>query len=351
MKKVILTGDRPTGPLHIGHYVGSLKNRLSLQQSHECLFILADLHTLTTKPKKIDILNLRSATYEVTLDWLSCGIDPEQSIIFLQSAIQSLYPMQLLLSMLVNVNRLSGLPSIKEMAKNAHLDEHNVPLGLLGYPVLQAADILGSKAEVVPVGKDNEAHIELTRLIAKRFNQMYGEVFPLPHALLSDVPSLMGIDGKGKMSKSANNAIFLSDDQKTVDKKVRSMFTDPQRIHAHIPGKIEGNPLFQYHDVFNTNTSEVEDFKKRYRSGTIGDLEIKESLVEKINAFLQPIREKRVLLSQEKGYIERIIYEGTEKANVIFDQTYREMLSAMGLGGSWKKITRLAKEFKTKHRV
>ncbi len=250
-KKRILTGDRPTGRLHLGHYVGSLKNRVALQDTYDCYFIIADLHTLTTKPDKESILSLRDNIRDMVLDYLACGIDPKKTTIYLQSACPAVYEMNLIFEMLISVNRLMGLPSIKEMAKNAHLDTENVPLGLIGYPVLQTADILMPRAHLVPVGKDNEAHIELSRDIARRFNQYYGEVFPLPEVLLSQTPTLIGTDSKGKMSKSAGNAILLSDDEKAVEKKVRGMYTDPNRVRADTPGTVEGNPVFIYHDIFN----------------------------------------------------------------------------------------------------
>jgi len=345
-KKRILTGDRPTGKLHLGHYVGSLKNRLALQNSYDCYFIIADLHTLTTKPQKEDILKLRGNIHEMVLDFLAIGIDPAKSPIYLQSSIEAIYAMDLIFGMLVSLNRLTGLPSLKEMAKNAHMDPDSVPLGLISYPVLQTADILMPKAHLVPVGKDNEAHIELARDLARRFNQYYGEIFPLPEVLLSDVPTLVGTDGQGKMSKSAGNCIYLSDDAKTVEKKVRGMYTDPNRIRADIPGTVEGNPVFIYHDVFNTNKSEVEEFKRRYREGAIGDVEIKDSLASAINTFLEPIRQRRAQFEQDKGLIEEIIYDGSEIVNEIADQTLKEMKSAMGLSGTWNKISRMARERK-----
>lgn len=343
-KKRILTGDRPTGPLHLGHYVGSLKNRIALQEAYECYFIIADLHTLTTKPQKEEILKIRDNIRAMVLDHLACGIDYKKVTFYLQSATPAVYEMNLIFEMLISLNRLTGLPSIKEMAKNAHLDPENVPLGLIGYPVLQTADILMARAHCVPVGKDNEAHIELARDIARRFNQYYGDVFPLPEVLLSDVPNLVGTDGKGKMSKSANNAIFLSDDAQTVEKKVKGMYTDPNRVHAHMPGTVEGNPVFIYHDIFNPNRQEVEDLKARYREGTVGDVEVKQKLTIALNQFLDPIRERRRAFDAEKGLVEEIIYEGTQKMNVVSQATLKEMRSAMGLGGAWNKISRLARD-------
>ena len=341
-KKRMLTGDRPSGKLHLGHWVGSLANRVKLQNTYECYFIIADLHTLTTNPDKESILKIRDSVHEMVLDYLACGIDPALSTIYLQSACPAVYEMNLLFEMLITINRLSGLPSLKEMARNAHLDSDSIPFGLLGYPVLQSADILMSKADIVPVGKDNEAHVELTRDIARKFNLLYGDFFPMPEVLLSEFPTVAGTDGKGKMSKSAANAIYLSDDAKEVEKKVRGMYTDPNRIHANVPGTIEGNPVFQYHDIFNPNRSQVEDFKRRYREGTIGDLEIKEALSSALNRFLDPIREKRA--SIEKGSVERIIYEGTLKMIELSNQTLKEMKSLMGLSGTWNKISRKARD-------
>jgi tryptophanyl-tRNA synthetase len=345
-KKRILTGDRPTGLLHLGHYIGSLKNRVELQETYDCFFIIADLHTLTTKPKKENILELREFSRMMVLDHLAIGIDPSKTTFYLQSAIPAVYEMNLIFQMLVPINRLSGLPSIKEMAKNAHLDSEHIPLGLLGYPVLQTADILMPKAHCVPVGKDNEAHIELARDIARRFNQYYGEIFPLPEVLLSKTPTLIGTDGKGKMSKSAGNAIFLSDDEKTVNKKVRGMFTDPNRIHADQPGTVEGNPVFILHEIFNTNKEEVEDLRNRYREGKVGDVEVKDKLAIAINQFLEPIRTRRKQFEMEAGLIESIIYEGTEKMKQIAGETIKEMRSVMGLSGAWNKISRIAREKK-----
>lgn len=347
-KKRILTGDRPTGCLHLGHYVGSIKNRVALQDKYECFFIIADLHVLTTKPNKEDILSIRENTKEMVLDYLACGVDPRKSTIFLQSAVPAVYEMNLIFEMLISLNRLTGLPSLKDMARNAHMDAESIPFGLIGYPVLQTADILMPKAHLVPVGKDNEAHIELSRDIARRFNQFYGEVFPLPEVLLSEVPTLIGTDGKGKMSKSANNAIYLSDDAKTVEKKIRAMYTDPNRLHAHIPGNVEGNPVFTYHDVFNPNPDEVADLKKRYREGTVGDVEVKGKLITAVNAFLQPIRQLREEFAADQGLVEQVIYEGTQKMIEISSVTLKDMRSAMGLGGAWNKISRIARDRREK---
>lgn len=345
-KKRLISGDRPTGKLHLGHYVGSLKSRVELQDKYECYFFVADLHVLTTKPSKESILAARENIHEMLLDYLACGIDPKKVTFYLQSAIPEVYELNLICEMLVSINRLTGLPSLKEMARNAHMDPESVPFGLIGYPVLQTADILLPKAHVVPVGKDNEAHIELARDIARRFNQYYGEIFPMPEVLLSEVPSLIGTDGKGKMSKSANNAIYLSDNAATVEKLVNSMYTDPQRIHANTPGTVEGNPVFILHQVFNDDKVEVEELTTRYRQGKVGDVEVKKQLAAAINRFLEPLRLRRKEFEKEKGLIEEILYEGTEKMREIAAKTLKEVRSLMGYGGTWNKISRVARDRK-----
>lgn len=343
-EKILLTGDRPTGRLHLGHWVGSIQNRVKLQDLYQCYYLIADLHTLTTKPGKDDILAMREHILQSVIDNLSCGLDPDKVTIYLQSAVPEVTEIQLLFSMLVSINRLTGLPSIKEMAKNAHLAEESIPFGLIGYPVLQAADVLLAKANIVPVGKDNLAHIELARDIVRRFNLYYGETLPEPQALLSDCPTLVGTDNKGKMSKSAGNCILLSDDQKMVEKRVKSMYTDPNRVRADTPGTVEGNPVFSYHDIFNPDKKEVEDLKQRYREGTVGDVEVKAKLSSAINHFLDPIREKRAYYEGEKGLIEQIIVQGTEKMRDVASDTLREIKAAMGLKGCWEKLRRQAKK-------
>ena len=343
-KKRLLTGDRPTGKLHLGHWVGSLQNRVQLQDRFDCYLIIADLHTLTTKPQKESILETREHIRDMVLDYLACGIDPSKACIYLQSACPAVYQMNLIFEMMVSLNRVRSIPSVKEMARNAHIDPDSLPFGLVGYPILQTADILMAKAHLVPVGKDNEAHIECARDIAKRFNQYYGEVLPLPEYYPSSTPSLIGTDGKNKMSKSLSNAIFLSDEEAVVRKKVKGMYTDPNRVHADVPGTVEGNPVFIYHDLFNPERQEVEELKRRYRAGSVTDVEVKDKLAHALNAFLEPIRCKRKEYGQDKGLVEQIIYEGTQTMIEISNATVKEMLSAMGLSGTWNKISRLARE-------
>jgi len=291
-KPILLTGDRPTGRLHLGHYVGSLRNRVRLQHQYDSFFIIADLHTMTTKPEPQYIKEIPTFIREIVLDYLAVGIDPNVSTIFVQSAIPETYEMNLLFEMLVTVPRLERMPTLKDMARDANID--SMPFGLLGYPVLQAVDILLPRANVVPVGRDNQSHVELAREMARRFNNLYGkEIFPEPESIIGDGALLVGTDGQNKMSKSLNNAIYLSDDAKTVEEKVKGMYTDPKRLRVTDPGTVEGNPVFIYHDAFNPSYAEVDDLKERYRKGQVGDVEVKEKLAKAINAFLEPIREKR----------------------------------------------------------
>lgn len=345
-RKRILTGDRPTGKLHLGHYVGSLKNRVALQDKYECFFIIADLHMLTTKPSKEDIYNIADNARELVLDYLACGIDPSKSTVYLQSAVHEVYEMDLIFEMLVTVPRLNRVPSIKDMARSANLTE--IPFGLLGYPVLQAADILMPRAHLVPVGKDNESHVELTREIARKFNSLYEEVFPIPDAMIGDVPTLVGTDGNAKMSKSLGNTIMLSDDRKSVIKKVNGMYTDPKRVRADIPGTVEGNPVFIYHDIFNNNQAEVEDLKERYKTGKVGDVEVKQKLAASINEFLDPIRDRRQKYEEQKGLVDEVLYDGTMKMRQEAAITLKMMKKSMGLSGVWNKISRKAEDVKKK---
>ncbi len=329
----ILTGDRPTGKLHLGHYVGTLENRVSLQDQYDCYFIIADLHVLTTRIRHLGEVaaNIRDAV----LDYLAVGIDPERATIYLQSRIPEVMELALIFSMLVSKDRLERMPTLKDLVRSADPvtdSSSGITVGMLSYPVLQAADILMVRADLVPVGKDQVSHVELTRDIASRFNTMFGAtVFPEPEALVGRVPTLVGTDGQAKMSKSLDNAIFLSDDTETVARKVRSMYTDPNRKRATDPGTVEGNPVFQYHDAFNRDTAEVEDLKDRYRRGAVGDVEVKQKLAAAIEAFLEPIRERRARYASRPGLVDEIIVEGTRKARAEAIATLELARQAMGL--------------------
>ncbi len=330
-RKRILTGDRPTGKLHLGHYVGSLRNRLRFQNDYDCFFIVADLHTLTTRPRAKQVAQVARNVRDIVLDYLAAGIDPDSSTIFVQSAVPETYELNLIFEMLVSVPRLERVPTLKEMARDANLDV--MPFGLLGYPVLQASDILLPRANLVPVGKDNEAHVEVTREIARRFNRLYGEVFPLPELLLGEVPALVGTDGQAKMSKSRGNAIYLSDDEETVNRKVMAMYTDPLRVRADVPGRVDGNPVFIYHDAFNPDRREVDELKDQYRRGMVGDVEVKQKLAVAVNNFLDPLRERRAQYECQPGVVEDILISGTRRARGIARETMGMVYEAMGLYG------------------
>ncbi len=331
-KPRLLTGDRPTGRLHLGHYVGSLANRVQLQHSYESFFIIADLHTLTTRPEAQSIRDIPLYIREIVLDYLAVGIDPQVSTIFIQSAIQETYQLNLILEMLVSVSRLERLPTLKDMARDAHLD--SMPFGLLGYPVLQAVDILLPRARVVPVGKDNQAHVELARELARRFNNLYGETFPEPEALIGDVPTLIGTDGQHKMSKSLGNAIYLSDDAATVETKIMGMYTDPTRLRASDPGTVIGNPVFEYHDAFNPDKTEVDDLKERYRAGKVGDVEVKKRLTKAINIFLDPFRERRVYYNAHPKIAQDVLTQGIRRMQFEAHETMEIVRAMTGLSYS-----------------
>jgi tryptophanyl-tRNA synthetase len=325
----ILTGDRPTGRLHLGHWVGTLQNRVRLQHEYETFLILADLHTLTTRPQRSAIAEIPDCIRETVLDYLAAGIDPDRCTIFVQSAVPQTAELHLILSMLVSLPRLERLPSIKEMASAAELDA--IPYGLAGYPVLQAADILLPRADLVPVGRDNLPHVEVTREIARRFNHLYGDVFVEPDALIGDHPVLPGIYGGAKMSKSLDNAIFLSDPPDEVERRVMRMYTDPARVRADIPGKVEGNPVFLYHDLFNADREEVEDLKARYQEGRVGDVEVKRKLANGLNEFLAPHRERRAAFEAQPGLVEEILGQGNARLREIGSETLERVRAAMGL--------------------
>ena len=327
MKKRILTGDRPTGSLHLGHYVGTLANRVRLQEEYECYFIIADLHMLTTHFDRIS--NIGEQVRGLVHDYLSVGIDPEKSTIYLQSLVPEVAELMLIFSMLVTVPRLQRVPTLKDQMQAANLEA--ATLGLLSYPVLQAADIMMVRAHLVPVGKDQASHLEVTREIAVRFNTLYGDVFPIPETLIGEVPTLVGTDGQAKMSKSLNNAIYLSDDEETVNKKVMRMYTDPTRLRATDPGHVEGNPVFQYHEAFNKDQAEVDELKERYVKGQVGDVEVKKKLAAALNRFLTPIRDRRKQIESHPERIDDILRDGSAKAQKEARETLRLAREAMKL--------------------
>jgi len=325
ISKRILTGHRPTGPRHIGHLVGTLKTWVELQADHDCFFLIADLHVLTTDYQHP--ANIRSNILEVLADWLAAGIDPQRSTIVLQSAVPEHSRLALLFAMLVSESRLERVPTYKDQIQQLNLQPS---LGLLTYPVLQAADILVYKASLVPVGEDQLPHIELTREVARRFNQLYGEVFPEPEALLSSMPRLPGTDNR-TMHASYGNTILLRDTPAETTRKVMSMYTDPTRIHANDPGHVEGNPVFVYLDQFDPQTEQVEDLKSRYRAGKVGDVEVKQRLARVLNDHLAPLRERRAKFASQPELLMDILQKGSRHAREIARQTLAEVQEAMGL--------------------
>ena len=327
-RKRILTGDRPTAEgFHLGNYVGSLANRVKLQHEYDTFILQADLHLLTTRTSNLEEIqrNIRG----MALDYLAVGLDPEKCTFYVQSLVPEVLELLWLFMALVSVPRAQRIPTLKEQVRDLKLE--SASMALLAYPVLQAADILMVKGDCVPVGKDQLSHIELTREIARRFNDSFGLVFPIPEGLIGDVPTLPGIDGGAKMGKSLGNAIFLTDDAETVTGKVMRMYTDPTRIHATDPGHLRGNPVFTYHDVFNPDREEVEDLKRRYRRGKVGDVEVKQRLARALNAFLDPIRERRARYKARKGFVEEMLLQGTSRARAECQRTLEEAREAMGL--------------------
>jgi tryptophanyl-tRNA synthetase len=323
----LLTGDRPTGRLHLGHYVGSLENRLRLQEEYECFFLVADYHVLTTGADRTR--EIGGHIQDLLLDYLGIGIDPERSTIYVQSLVPEVAVLHLIFSMITTVPRLQRVPTLKEVMRDLKLETATV--GLLTYPVLQAADILMVRADVVPVGKDQSSHLEVTREIARRFNELYGPVFPEPETITGKVGTLVGTDGQVKMSKSIGNTIDLSDDAETVRRKVMNMYTDPTRIHPTDPGHVEGNPVFIYHDAFNRDKAEIDELKERYRKGAVGDVEVKKRLVRALNEFLEPIRERRAAWAARPDRMREILIEGSRVARREAQTTLTLCLDRMGM--------------------
>lgn len=325
--KRILTGERPTGKLHLGHYVGTLKNRVLFQNQYEIFIVIADLHMLTTNNSYQDILNCKENIRNIILDSLAVGVDPNKVHFYLQSAIPEIYEIYTLLQSLITVKRLERIPSMKQMSLTAGI---KLSFALLGYPILQAADILAIKTNLVFVGKDNFPHVELAKEIVKKLNYKYLTTFPIPEIFYDNNRTLIGTCGKQKMSKSANNAIYLTDSSDIIRKKVTKMPTDIKRIHANLPGKIEGNLVFIYHDLFNENKNEVVELKTNYRQGNIGDVEVKEKLIIALNNFLNPFRKRRMQF-EKANFTDELLIQGTSYARNEIKKIVYELKKAMGL--------------------
>lgn len=328
-KKIILTGDRPTGRLHLGHYVGSLAARVQLQDTHQQFVMIADAQALTDHAD--DPALIRRSISEVILDYLAVGIDPKKTTIFIQSMIPALAELTMYYLNLITWNRLKHNPTVKaEIQQKGYGEE--VPAGFMIYPISQAADITAFKAEVVPVGEDQIPMIEQTVEVVRKFNRLYNtNVLVEPKAVVPAFARLPGIDGKAKMSKSLNNGIYLSDTADEVAKKVKSMYTDPNHLRVEDPGQVEGNPVFTYLDAFGTDKAKIEELKAHYTRGGLGDSVVKKYLLEVLQAFLEPIRVRRKQFAEDPDHIWQIAFAGTKAANVVADKTLMEVKSAMGI--------------------
>jgi tryptophanyl-tRNA synthetase len=327
MKKRVVSGMRPTGKLHLGHLVGALQNWDQLQAQYDCFYFVADWHALTSS--YADTSEVVSSAIDNVADWIGAGIDPEKSTLFVQSLVPEHAELYLLLQMVTPIPWLERVPSYKEQIDQL-ADRDLSSIGFLGYPLLQTADVIIYNAHFVPVGEDQVPHLELSREVVRRFHNFYGNIFVEPMPLLTPTPRLPGLDNR-KMSKSYNNTIDLSDDPETVVKKVRQMYTDPKRVRADIPGTVEGNPVFIYHDAFNPNTAEVDDLKSRYREGKVGDVEVKTKLAAAINAMLDPIRARRARALARPGYIRELVVEGSRKAQLVAQETMEQVRAAVRL--------------------
>lgn len=332
-KEILLTGDRPTGKLHIGHYIGSLKNRVKLQNSgkYDPYIMIADTQALTDNARNPE--KIRNSLIQVALDYLAVGLDPNKSTIYVQSQIPALFELTAYYMDLVTVARLERNPTVKTEIKQKDFKD-SIPVGFLNYPVSQAADITAFKATVIPVGDDQEPMLEQTREIVRTFNRVYNTdilVEPKGYFPPKGQGRLPGLDGNAKMSKSLGNAIYLADDAKTVQKKVMSMYTDPNHIHVEDPGKIEGNTVFTYLDVFDPDKDKVAELKEEYQKGGLGDVKIKRYLNKVLEAELAPIRERREKFAQDEDAVYEMLLEGSKKANKVANETLQQVRDAIGL--------------------
>jgi tryptophanyl-tRNA synthetase len=322
----VLSGMRPTGSLHLGHYHGALKNWVRLQRDYECFYFVADWHALTSD--YADSSHIVEHTCDNVADWIGVGLDPEKSTFFVQSLVPEHAELYVLLSMVVPVPWLERVPTYKEQQETLK-DRDLSSIGFLGYPLLQTADVAIYDARFVPVGEDQVAHLELAREVVRRFNNFYGDVLVEPQPLLTPFGRLPGLDGDKKMSKSLGNTIELSDTPDEVRRKVMRMYTDPKRVRADIPGTVEGNPVFVYHDAFNADRAEVEDLKARYRAGRVGDVEVKTKLAVALNAHLEPFRERRAAMLARPDYLKEILFAGSKRAREAARETMVRVRDAM----------------------
>ncbi|GMV21202.1 MAG: tryptophan--tRNA ligase [Acidimicrobiia bacterium] len=326
-KPRVVSGMRPTGRLHLGHLVGALQNWEQLQQVYDCFYFVADWHALTSHYASTE--SITTDALDNVADWIGAGVDPEKSTLFIQSQVPEHAELYLLLQMITPIPWLERVPTYKEQIDQL-TDKDLSNLGFLGYPLLQTADVVIYNAHYVPVGEDQVPHLELSREVVRRFHNFYGDVFVEPQPLLTPTPRLPGLDNR-KMSKSYNNTIDLSDSAEDVVKKIRQMYTDPKRVRADVPGTVEGNPVFIYHDAFNPNREEVDDLKARYRAGKVGDVEVKTKLAAAVNAMLDPIRERRAAALARPGYLREVLMDGSRRARAVAQETMEKVRTAVKL--------------------
>ena len=325
-RKRILTGMRPTGPLHLGHYAGALENWLRLQHEYDSYFLIADYQVSDYAD---DFQRVRESVWEVALDWLAVGLDPQACHFVIESQVPENAELALWLSWYLPLGMLQRNPTLKAEMADIEAGHKSVPVAFFTYPVMQAANILLPRAHLVPVGEDQAPHIEMSRELARRFNRQFAPVFPEPEALIGRVPRLVGTDGEAKMSKSLGNTIELKDAEDVVNEKVRRMYTDPTRLRATDPGHVEGNPVFMYHDAFNPDKDEVAELKERYRAGRVGDVEVKQKLASALNAFLAPIRERRAHYESHRGEVRDALAKGTREGKAIAAETMAMVRDAL----------------------
>ena len=327
-RRRILTGLRPSGPSHVGHYAGAFSQWLELQDEYESFFLLADYQVSDYAD---NLPWIRWGLWEVALDWLGVGLDPDRSHFVIESGVPEFAELTLHLSWFLGLGHLQRNPTLKAELADLQATTKSVPVAFFNYPVMQIANILLPLAHLVPVGDDQLPHIEMTRDVALRFNRRFGKVFEVPEGRVGAVPRLVGIDGKGKMGTSAGNAIFLKDSEETLRAKVRSMFTDPKRLRATDPGTVEGNPVFMYHDAFNPDMAEVDDLKARYRTGRVGDVEVKDRLFQAMNAFLAPIRDRRADWAARPDDVRDVLAAGTAVTKRRGEVLLEQVRTALGL--------------------
>lgn len=325
-KKVILTGDRPTGKLHLGHYIGSLKSRVELQKKYKQYILVADVQALTDNAENPE--KVRNNVIELLLDYLSVGIDPTQTTICIQSMIPAIAELTIFYLNLVTLSRVERNPTVKQELKLRNFSG-GIPCGFLTYPISQAADITAFGAHFVPAGEDQEPMLEQTREIVKKFNSVYGETLVEPEIILSQTPRLIGTDGKNKMSKSLGNTIYLSDSPEDIERKVMNMFTDPNHLRINDPGNTKNNPVFIYLDAFGEDKEKIASMKAHYEKGGLGDMAVKKYLNEVLQDLLNPIRKKREELEKDLPSVYKIAFDGTNEAKKVTSATLEKVKKAM----------------------